>query len=43
LYFDGFALDVYDFGGELNTDGGFALEVELVFGEFGDYVGFAHP
>jgi hypothetical protein len=38
LDFDGFAIDVYDFGCELYSDGGFAFEVELIFGESGDDV-----
>ncbi len=38
LDFDGFAIDVYDFGCELYSDGGFTFEVELIFGESGDDV-----
>jgi hypothetical protein len=34
LNFDGFALDVDDFGGKLYSDGGFTLKVELIFGKF---------
>ena len=39
--FDGFVVDYDGFGGELDSDGCFGFEVELVFSETADYVGFA--
>ncbi len=40
LGFDGFGIDLDGAGGELDADGGFAVEVEFVAGESGEQVGF---
>lgn len=42
LHLNGLAVNLDDFGGELDPDGGFAFEVELVFGESRDDVGLPH-
>ena len=41
LHLDGFTIDLDDLGGELYPDGGLAFEVELVFSESRDDVGFS--
>jgi hypothetical protein len=41
LDFDGFFIDYDGLGGELDSNGCFGFEVELVFSETADYVGFA--
>lgn len=42
LRLDGLLLQLDALGGELDADGGFGLEVELVAREPGEDVGFAH-
>ena len=43
LDFDCLVINYNGFGGELDSNGGFGLEVELVFSEFADDVGLAYP
>lgn len=41
LSFDNFTIDIQGPGGELNTNGGFGLEIELVLSESGEQIGLA--
>ena len=41
LSFDNFTIDVQGPGGELDTNGGFRLEVKLVLSESGEQIGLA--
>lgn len=43
LNFDCLVIDYNGFGSEFDSNGGFGLEVKLVFSEFADDVGLAYP